>query len=199
MNIQQAVVVAAVVVMGFGAWLWQHDKTVAARALAQARGDSVQAALERGDSIVAYRDSVDAEKEEEKLLLRDSLVLAKVTMRDLRAATEAVDTVRLIMESSDSIPAELVEEAIGHLEQQVEVCDAALGNCEDIIQIQANQLLARDSSITTLLHDREHLSGLYEEANNAAHPGFFRRLEQSVPFVAVATVLGLIIGIVFGG
>jgi hypothetical protein len=169
-------------------WLRAHDARVKADALADARADSIQVAYELLEQVHAERDSINALRELEKAELRDSMTTQRTRMyRSQASAAELRDSVQALLAADCQVPENLFVALVDNLSAGLEACDEALGNCDEITEVQGLQLVARDSTIAELTEGRQSLVHELGVANRRANPGFFKRLEMSFPFVAFFT------------
>jgi len=126
-------------------WLRAHDAAVEARALAEARADSIQVAQAERDSLAVIFDA-------ERAVLLDSiqtLTTQAVSLRgDLLRARRTSNTSGQRLDSllagsrmRDSTRA-VIQEAIADLEHEVQVCSDLLDNCEqrvDLLLVQSTR------------------------------------------------------------
>ncbi|KKM85877.1 hypothetical protein LCGC14_1284630 [marine sediment metagenome] len=206
-----AIMIAAVVaVLAFWGWLhFIHDPRVREAALDQVRIDSVmvdldslQARTERRTARVDLLEGLSAS-------LRDSLeALVEEQGRSeiaLEGATEATDALLNSVSRETSGTAAIVRirftlqserkawaAEVRGLKAQVLTLEDLLESAEARILLVSQNYTETQSTLDRTIADWLDAEQRYQRARN---PGFFRRLEISLPFAALAAVAGLLAGI----
>ena len=185
------VALATIAAIGFG-WARAHDAKVRADALAEARADSLHAALATGDSI---RGLLQA-----KALALDSLKQAQARHyeRDrvtLAAADRRVDSTRSVLDSLLRSLPDTAPLAIAITNERIAgaSCRLALASCDSLGVLLTHEVANRDSVIAILEPAQQRLRAMWEQAEKRSRPGFFGRLRIGLPFAAAGLILGVLI------
>ena len=192
-------------VVAFVGWLWlgQRDGRIRAQAQAAAltvRADSLAGLWQADSAGRARADSLHAAEDSGRAA---ELARRAGALREARAATGAtlarLDSVRAVAGQEgaslvDSLAMLAVAlRAVDSLEVEVAACGITLNLCGDLAAARQGRILdleVRDRNATALI-------GSLEIANRAlgklARPGLIRRVEQALPYMAVALIVGVLI------
>ncbi len=206
-----AIMIAAVVaVLALWGWLhFIHDPRVREAALDQVRIDSVMVDLDslqarterrtaRVDSLeglsASLRDSLEALVEEQgrSEIVREGATGATDALLNSvsreTSDTAAIVRIRFTLQSERKAWAAEVQ----GLKAQVSTLEGLLGNAGARILLVSQNYTETQSTLDRTIADWLDAEQRYQRARN---PGFFRRLEISLPFAALAAVAGLLAGI----
>jgi hypothetical protein len=160
--------ILALIVVGWF-WLQARDARIRAETLAEARADSLQAALVVGDSLVGElleRDTA-LKRQADSLTVRLDAERAAFTRLRIRnqAQSGKLDSLLAALPDSSPLPA-----LVDTLQAEAQACHSALGACDSVRVILLARVALRDSIIavrdTALATTRE----FWEEAEQRSRP-----------------------------
>ena len=165
-------------------WLRAHDAAVEARALAEARADSIQVAQAQRDSLAVIFDAERAQLLDSiQTLTTQAVSLRGDLMRARRASSVSGQRLDSLLSGSrmrDSTRA-IIQAAVADLEHEVQVCSDLLDNCEqrvDLLLVQSQ----RDS--IQLTEARASTRELAERVQQLLRQG------NKSPWLTVGTTVG---------
>lgn len=185
MNKLNVGLVVGLLAVGF-LWLRAHDASVAAHALAEARADSMRVVTAQKDSTYDYMDSTYAAA---LIKSQDSLAESIGRLSEVRRGSRKLADSLLKIED---LPPEVVV-VIDTLIAEADACDEALGTCQGQILIWGQRMDSCNYAVGVCREQRQKYADMYMESVAANKPNLFKRLEISLPFMAAAVLLTLVV------
>jgi len=183
-----------VVVLGLvAAWVGREVHNARVQGRLEARAERV--AVEKDSLLGVVRDSLVAaegvarEREQALTAVQDGMEQEMASLRRARQrALQDLDDVLNSMPDSQAAP---IVAVIDTLEREVEVCEAALGTCEERVQAVHGQLEAMSRRALNAENLAERQDSLLLDLRNAPGQGF--QLMDAVPWAAA--VAGILIAL----
>jgi hypothetical protein len=175
-----------------GLWVKGYGDKRASDALAEARADSLHAALETGDSIRGlldtHRDTIRTLRTAQAAhYQRDRAVLAVANQRNDSTAAVLDSLLRSLPDTAPLAIAITNERIAGRS------CRYALASCDSLGVLLTAEVANRDSAIAILEPSLASTRRLWEAAEKRSRPGFFGRLRIGLPFAAAGVLVGVLI------